>query len=748
MIGKTISHYRILEKLGEGGMGVVYKAEDTKLGRQVALKFLPVALTLEPEAKERLAREAQAAAALNHPNICTIHEIDEVEGQTFIAMEHVEGETLRTRIRSAPLDIGEALDIAAQIAAGLAEAHARGIVHRDIKPANIMVTDAGRVKIMDFGLARTASCGQLTKTGTTVGTIAYMSPEQARGDPLDHRTDIWSLGVVLYEMLAGQRPFKGDHDQAVIYSILNKEPRAVSSIRPGVSTELERILTGMLSKSPSSRYQTAQEIVTDLRADMDESESPTLISRAERPASRPSIAVMPFVDMSPDKDQEYFCDGMAEEIINALTQLEGLRVIARTSAFAFKGKSEDIREIGRKLDVATLLEGSVRKAGNRLRITAQLVTADDGSHLWSDRYDRELDDVFAIQDEIAVAIVERLRVELTPQEKSRLTAARQVDPETYEAYLRARHYLDFSFPLILRDPKHQEKVIELFQQVVDSRPDYALAWAGLADAYSVMCRWVSQESSCPKARAAAVRALELDETLAEAHTAMGIVHLGADFNWEAAKREHLRAVELNPGSAIAHREYGMHLVWEGWLDKGVVELKRALELDPLDQFTNVALGLFLIYARRYDDALGQTEAMHELFPGDELVERIAASCYVRKGIRLDEAIATMERLGCFGVCTGTAYVTAGRRDKALEYIAKLEEEKGLRYVYMIAVTYAALGDRDQALEWMERTHATAPLDLTQVNTDAEFDFLRSNPRFKDLMRRAGIPSGQLEGSSQ
>ncbi len=748
MIGKTISHYRILEKLGEGGMGVVYKAEDTRLKRTVALKFLPLAVTEDSDARDRLVREAQAAAALNHPNICTIHQIDEVEGQTFIAMEHVEGETLRARIRSARLDIAEALDIAAQVAEGLAEAHAKGIVHRDIKPANVMVTAAGRVKIMDFGLARTAGGVQLTRTGTTVGTVAYMSPEQARGKNVDHRADLWSLGVVLYEMLTGQRPFKGDHDQAVIYSILNEEPEPVSTIRCEVRSELEQVLTGMLAKSQTSRYQSARDVLTGLRGLGEELEPRTLVSGAPALEPRPSIAVMPFVDMSPSKDQEYFCDGMAEEIINALTQLEGLRVIARTSAFAFKGKSEDIREIGRTLDVATLLEGSVRKAGKRLRITAQLITVSDGSHLWSERYDRELDDVFAIQDEIAVAIVERLKTELTPQERKRLTGDRQVDPEAYEAYLRARHYLHRHAPSILRDPQQQEKVIELFQRAIDGEPDHALAWAGLADAYSFLCRWVSPERYCTKARAAAMKALELDETLAEAHTAMGRVYLGADFNWEAAKREHVRAIELNPGSAVAHGEYGMHLIWEGWLDEGAAEMRRALELDPFDYFTNGAVGLFLLYARRYDEAFERIEPMRELFPGDDFVERLAASCYVRKGIRLDEAIATMERLGFFGVGLGTSYVAAGRRDKALEHIARLEEEKGRRHTYMIAVTYAALGDCDRALEWLEKTQVMDPRALTQVNSDPEFDLLRPDPRFQDLMRRAGIPSGQLKVLSE
>jgi len=520
MIGRTISHYKILEKLGEGGMGVVYKAEDTTLRRAVALKFLPVALTREPEARERLAREAQAAAALNHPNICTIHEIDEVEGQTFIAMEHVEGETLRARIRSAPLDIGEALDMAAQVAEGLAEAHAKGIVHRDIKPANIMITDAGRVKIMDFGLARTAGCGQLTKTGTTVGTVAYMSPEQARGAALDHRTDIWSLGVVLYEMLAGKRPFKGDHDQAVIYSILNEEPRAVSSIRPGVAAGLERILTGMLSKSPSSRYQTAQEIVTDLRADMDESESPTLISRAAGSGSPPSIAVMPFVDMSPGKDQEYFCDGMAEELINTLTKIRDLKVVARTSAFSFKGKTMDVREIGRRLNVEKVLEGSVRKSGNKLRITAQLINVADGYHVWSEKFDRDMEDIFAIQDEISLAIVDNLEITLLKKEEEALLKRYTEDLEAYNLYLKGIYFLR------MYTAEGFQEAIRHFEQALQEDPNYALAYYGLAEVFYAISYWanVPPHDAYPQAKEYARKAIEIDEDIGEAHAALGLVY--------------------------------------------------------------------------------------------------------------------------------------------------------------------------------------------------------------------------------
>ncbi len=396
LIGKTISHYRIIEKLGEGGMGVVYRAEDTRLERTVALKFLSPDMTRDASATERFVQEAKAAAALNHPNICTVHEIDEADGRTFIAMECVEGENLKVKITSGTLELNEAVDVAAQVAEGLAAAHERGIVHRDIKPANIVVTPGSRAKIMDFGLVRMAGGAQLTRLGTTVGTVAYMSPEQARGETVDHRTDIWSLGVVLYEMLTGKRPFTGDRDQTVIYSILNDDPESITSHVSGVPPEIAGILVKALAKDPTARYQSAGNLAADLKAFRQRLTSDPTAAISVEPEALPSIAILPFANMSPDPENDYFGDGLAEELANALAQLPQLRVAARTSAFQFRGKDSDIREIGTKLNVGTVLEGSVRKAGNRLRVTAQLISVSDGFHLWSDRYDREMEDVFAV----------------------------------------------------------------------------------------------------------------------------------------------------------------------------------------------------------------------------------------------------------------------------------------------------------------------------------------------------------------
>ena len=468
MVGQTISHYKILEKLGEGGMGVVYKAEDTKLKRTVALKFLPPEFTRDKDAKERFSIEAQAAAALSHSNIVTVHEIDECEDQIYIAIEYVKGQSLKDKIESGPLNINEALKIAIQVAEGLNEAHEKGIVHRDIKSANIMITDKGQVKIMDFGLAKLKGKSKLTKAGTTVGTTSYMSPEQSMGKDVDHRTDIWSLGVVLYEMITGQLPFKGEYEQAVVYSILNEEPEPVTGLRTGVPKELERIINKALEKNPSERYQHVQDIMIDIKGLRKKNKLRRLKGIHTDTGSKPSIAVLPFRDMSPQKDQDYFCEGIAEEIINALTQIEKLRVIARTSAFAYKGENIDAREIGKKLDVETLLEGSIRKAGNRLRITAQIINVADGSHLWSEKYDREMEDIFAIQDEITLTVVDNLKIKLLGKEKENIVKHHTDNQEAYNSYLKGRYFWNRRYKIGYR------MALEHFQQAIEKDPFFVL----------------------------------------------------------------------------------------------------------------------------------------------------------------------------------------------------------------------------------------------------------------------------------
>jgi non-specific serine/threonine protein kinase len=437
----VISHYKIIRKIGAGGMGEVYLAEDSRLNRRVALKFLPDQYASDEEFKERFKREARAAAALNHPNIITIHEVAEHESRPYISMEYVEGGSLKELIAGGDLSIGRVIDVAGQICEALAKAHQAGIVHRDIKPQNILIDRDGRLRVLDFGLAKVKREAMLTQLGTTVGTVAYMSPEQARGEVVDHRTDIWAFGVVLHEMLTGEMPFKGEHEQAVIYAILNAEPQPVASLAPKVPAELEEMVNKALAKRPEQRYQAVDEVLEDLRLMREGFQSGATRTLSTKAQASPSIAVLPFANLSADKDQEYFCDGMAEEIINALTQVEGLHVVARTSAFSFRGRQVDVREIGRRLNVGAVLEGSVRKAGAKLRITAQLVSVADGYHLWSEKYDRKIggeccpEDIFCIQDEIALAIVDKLKVKLLGGEKTKILKRHTDDLDAYNLYL-------------------------------------------------------------------------------------------------------------------------------------------------------------------------------------------------------------------------------------------------------------------------------------------------------------------------
>ena len=514
MIGTTVAHYRILEKLGEGGMGVVYRAEDLTLRRQVALKFLAAHALGRDDQRRRFLHEAQAAAALDHPNICPIHAIEERDDQIFIAMALAEGDNLKRRLASGPLPYREATNIALQVAKGLDAAHAEGIVHRDVKSANIMVTEKGHARVTDFGLAKLPGV-ELSDPTLVLGTPGYMSPEQVRAAPLDLRTDIWSWGVVCYEMLTGHLPFHGDHPLAVVHAIIHDTPPAPSTIKPDVPRYWDRIVLRALEKSPEDRFGR----ISDAAAFLERGEAPTSTSgrrRAPPPRDQPSIAVLPFVDMSADADQEYFCDGIAEEIINALSKIQALRVAARTSSFAFKGKSEDIRAIGRKLKVATVLEGSVRKAGNRLRVTAQLINVADGYHLWSERYDRELEDVFAIQDEIAQNIVKALRVELSEHEKRALERAPTENVEAYEYYLRGRQYFH-------QEP-HRHRV-----RAPDVRARHR-AGPEVRDGLRrhrrlllvpLTCTSTAARRTCGVPREASARALELAGDLAEAHAARG-----------------------------------------------------------------------------------------------------------------------------------------------------------------------------------------------------------------------------------
>jgi len=739
MIGKTISHYKILEKLGEGGMGIVYKAQDTKLDRIVALKFLPKHLLCDQEAKNRFEQEAKAASALNHPNITTIYEIDEKEGECFIAMEYIEGKSLKELLKEKSFSLKEVLEIAIQTGEGLNAAHKKGIVHRDIKSDNIMLTNEGLAKIMDFGLAKLKGATKLTTMGLTLGTLAYMSPEQAQGIEVDYRSDIFSFGVVLYEMITGQLPFKGEHTAAIIYSILNETPEPLARYKTNIPEGLQRIVDKALEKNREVRYQNMDDLRIDLRKLSKELELTISKEQSYTKKIQPSIAVLPFTNLSADREQEYFCDGMAEEIINALTQLEGLRVVARTSSFSFRGKEIDVREIGRQLNIENLLEGSVRKAGNRVRITAQLINVADGYHLWSDKYDRNIEDIFAIQDEISLAIVDRLKVKLLKEEKAKLVKRFTENQEAYNLYLKGRYFWNRRYEGGL------QKGIEFFQQAIEKDPLYALAYVGMADCYILLGHfgWLPPKEAYPRARTAAEKALEIDDKLAEAHTSMGWIRTFYDWDWVGAEEEFKRALNLNPNYATGYEWYAVSLAPMERLDEASILLKRALELDPLSLMISTVVGLGLYWARQYDEALDQYRRTLEMDPNFSLAYLFQGFNFVGKEM-WKEAIASLKRFVALSMNSpigighlGLAYALSGQTDEALKMLDQLNELSIKRYVSSLykALIYGGLGKKDQAFEYLDKAYDERESWMATLKTAPFMDNLRSDLRFTVLLKK-------------
>ena len=746
MIGRTISHYKIIEKLGEGGMGVVYKAEDTKLQRPVALKFLPSNLLGDEEAKVRFLREARAAAALQHPNICTVYEIDEADGYTFIVMAYLEGEDLRKHIEKGPLSLDRLLDIAIQVARGLQEAHSKGVVHRDIKPANIMDTTTGQAVLMDFGLAQIASAAsKLTREGTTLGTSAYMSPEQTSGEKLDQRTDIWALGVVLYEMATGQVPFQGHYEQAILYSILYEAPEPITALRTGIPPELERIANKCLAKRADERYQTVSDLLADLGALKRSRES----SEGKRQSSgtrdaRPSIAVLPFESRGRDEDDEYFSDGVTEDIISALAKVEGLRVTPRTSAFRFKGESTAVRQVAEKLNVGCVLTGTIRRAGSRLRITVELIDAAEEAQMWSERYDRVLEDIFDIQDEISQAIVNQLKRKLVGAAASPGATRRTADFEAYRLYLQGRHNVGKLSESGMRQG------ISCFQRALATDSNYPEPHAGLAEAYALLgiLGYARPADVMVKAKEEAVRALGMDETTSDAHVSLGLVRHVYDWDFTGAEQSYRRAGELNPADPIWRVYLGLLLGETGRPAEGVAELRTAVQLDPLSPFVNRFLCLLLVYARDFEAALDQARKTLDIDPTYFPVRWEMSTAWRFLG-RPDEALGTIEAAVSLAPkdpftlrLLGTCQAVAGHQEEALRTIDKLKDLRAERYCAAspIAWVYAHLGDFNQAFQWLDTAFEERDGLLVLLKQYPwPNESFRQDPRYQELLRRIGFP---------
>jgi serine/threonine-protein kinase len=793
---QTISHYRLLRKLGAGGMGEVYLAEDAKLHRRVAFKLLPPATISDQQAKKRLLREARAAATLDHPNICTVYEVGEAEGHSFIAMQYIEGATLAEEIKKGALAWRDALDVAMQIADALAEAHAHNIIHRDIKPGNIMLTPRRQVKVLDFGLAKLLNTPQgvnteaeteelLSRSGMIMGTTPYMSPEQLRGEIVDARTDIFSFGIVLYEMLTGRQPFVRQSGAETVSALLTEEPTALSTYAPETPEELQRIVRKCLEKDGERRYQAMREVATDLHnlhrdhQVLARATAPTLVGTPKFYASRrssarwiiaavmllllsavgvglyrwlvnrpartvTSLAVLPFANVSGDPNTEYLSDGLTESLIDRLSQLPNVKVMSRSSVFRYKGKEADAQQAARVLNVEAVLMGQVTQHGDDLTINVELVRANDNSRLWGGRYNRKIADILTVQQEITREISESLRQTITGEGQRQIARRNTENPEAYQLYLRGRYFW------YKRTEEGLRKSIEYYEQAIKSDPNYALAYVGLSDSYgmtTVTADAFPPSEAALKAKEAALRALELDDTLAEAHVSLGRVKMNFDWDWPAAEREFRRAIELNPTYAEAHHIYAHYLMAMKRPAEAFAESERYLELDPLSLAANNHLGWHYLYARQYDEALAQLLRTTELDPNFVGTLLYLGWVYEQKGMYA-EAIVTFQKsvelsTGPLMLASlGHAYAIAGRRGEAQKILVQLDNLSKQRYVsaYDRAAIYVGLGESEQALAWLERAYQEHSQFMIYLNTDPRFDSLRNKARFQDFLRRLSFPS--------
>jgi serine/threonine protein kinase/tetratricopeptide (TPR) repeat protein len=782
LLGQTISHYRITKELGGGGMGIVYEAEDLTLGRRVALKFLPPGWSGNPVALERFRREARSASALNHPNICTIYEIGESDGTQFLAMELLEGETLERRIARQRLSMQEIVEIASQVADALQCAHEKHILHRDIKPANIFLTAHDQVKLLDFGLAKLdkvalAATGasdsgaetSVTNLGDTVGTIAYMSPEQIFGKPLDARTDLFSFGIVLYEMATGVRPFRGENNSVVLDQITHTSPTPPLRINPDVPPKLEEVILKALEKDKALRYHSAQEIGADLRRLMRDSHSTqTAIVRAPRRrwpipvaivlvllviagagaiyfAKRTpmavsdrieSIAVLPLENLSHDPEQEYFSYGMTDALITDLSKISALRVISRTSIMGYKDTKKHIPDIARELNVQGIIVGAVQRSGNRVRITAQLVRAATDRNMWADSYEGDAQDVLALQGRVARAVADGVQVKLTAQDQQRLSSTRTVNPEAHELYLKGEYYLH-----ALRSGQ-AVKAIDAFNRAIAIDPTYASAYEGLADAWYYSSNLLLPPmQAMPKVRSAATKALELDPSLSRAHTLLGLVHSGYEWNWSAAEQEFRKAVENNPGDAAAHAFLGDFLSDMGRIDEGIRELRYARELDPRSDLVDQLLGLSMMFTRDYDAAIEQFDRALARDPDTYLpgwTKAMAEYCggHPEQALVLLRKTNQLEYNPLADSQIAVVLIKLGKRAEAIAMVKALEQRAKTEHIpgETLVLPYFLLGRKDEAFATLNKAYEEKAEDLVQFKVIPWYDPMRSDPRFQDFLK--------------
>ncbi len=777
MIEKEVSHYRIIDKIGSGGMGEVFLAEDTKLERKVALKFLPAQFSADEEEKKRFIHEAKAASALDHPNICSVHEIGETpEGQLFIVMGYYAGKTLKEKIRSAPLPVAEALEIAGQIAEGLKKAHAKGIVHRDIKPANVMLTDEGIVKIVDFGLAKLKGLSRLTKTGTTLGTAAYMSPEQAVGKEADQRTDIWSLGVILYEMLAGRLPFKGEYDQAMIYSILNEKPEPPTGLRSGIPLEMERIIDKALAKDREERYQHADELLADLRrankgGDHLQNDSAGRMAAGRRKlhprlkiaswilllaamaaagyflirgkkepvralgqgvAWANSIAVMPLRDFSPGRDQEYFCDGMTDAIISRLSRLGQLKVISLTTVMSYKRRESPAREIGRELEVLNILAGSVTREKDNIRVSVQLVNAADDSPIWTKIYDRSVGSVFALYDEISQAITEALKLRFAPEDLSRPFAVHSESMKAYEYYLKGMYYIKTRFVLSFREEDFQAGV-EMFNQAIAIDPGYALAYMGLCWAYEHHFHVTDAERDALAMQKNAEMALRLDPGSALSNAVMGYMLYEYKKDHDKAFAYLRKALAINANIGEVNFLVGMCYMYAGLHEVSSYYLTRAVAMDPNYIWAPYKLACSQMWEGEFEKAARNFEKYFALTPIEPLIwpgRYVALNIWLKRYGKADEILARG--------AARTPDAEWVRKYKAILLAEKGEREKALA-LYRNSEVYALLGMSDEAFQELPKeirgTEAIPHIFYSYLQHNPFYDKLRSDFRFLELLAR-------------